>query len=289
MVDEHSTITHSLLDMNNTTFELLHHEIHRHNNPSADWLVLIHGAGGSTRTWRRQIEELGAECHLLLLDLPGHGKMAQRPSSAKKYTFGDIAQAIWQVTDHLKLIKVHLVGVSLGAIIALEMREQRPQQTQSVILSGPILKLNRKLKVLASLSLGLAKIIGYPAFYRLSAKIMMPRKNHRKSREVFIKESQVLSTEEFQKWTNMYYGLNRTLNELFQRSLQHPHLLVSGAQDHLFLYAAKAYAAFHPIRTILEIVPRCGHVVSIEQAKVFNQLCLDFLRSLKTTSSTEMA
>jgi pimeloyl-ACP methyl ester carboxylesterase len=79
----------------------------------------------------------------------------------------------------------------------------------------------------------------------------------------------------------MYYGLNRSLKQLFRKPLAHPHLLVSGAQDHLFLYAAKAYAKFHPKWTELHIVPHCGHVVSIEQAAIFNQLCQQFLLGMR--------
>jgi pimeloyl-ACP methyl ester carboxylesterase len=260
--------------------QLLYYETYPADQPAAEWLLFIHGAGGSTRTWRRQIDDLRTRFNLLLIDLPGHGQMAKRPIAAPVYTFPAIAEQIWAVADHLKLSGTHLVGVSLGAIIALEMRELRPQQTHSVILSGPILKLSLKLRLLASASLALAKIIGYPAFYKLSARVMMPRTNHQKSREVFIKESQVLTTDEFRKWTNMYYGLHPTLQGLFDRPLQHPHLLVSGSQDHLFLGAAQAYAAKHPQQVHLEVVSRCGHVVSIEQAAVFNRLCLDFLASI---------
>lgn len=257
--------------------ELLYHETYLCPEPDAAWMLFVHGAGGSTRTWRRQIDDLSQTYNLLLIDLPGHGEMAKRSNDAEVYTFEAIARAIWRVVDHLAIETSHLVGVSLGAIIVLEMRELRPQQTLSIILSGPILQLNTKLKVLASMSLGLAKIIGYPNFYKLSALIMMPRTNHQKSRKVFIKESRVLTTDEFRKWTNMYYGLNTTLNELFHKTLSHPHLLVSGAQDHLFLYAAQAYAKLHDTHTQLKIVPKCGHVVSIEKANIFNQLCLDFL------------
>jgi hypothetical protein len=38
--------------------DLLHHETHLHH-PEAEWLVLIHGAGGSTVTWKRQVPVLG--------------------------------------------------------------------------------------------------------------------------------------------------------------------------------------------------------------------------------------
>jgi pimeloyl-ACP methyl ester carboxylesterase len=149
-----------------------------------------------------------------------------------------------------------------------------------LVNGGAILRLSKRLKVLASASLALAKVIGYPAFYRLSATIMMPRRNHEASRRVFIRESRVLSTEEFRKWTAMYRGLNATLKHLFAQASDIPHLLVMGAQDHLFLDEAQAYARLHS-GVQLEVIPRCGHVVTIERADAFNARCLAFLAELQ--------
>lgn len=258
--------------------DLLHHETHI-ANPDAEWLVLIHGAGGSTVTWKRQVPELGRHYNLLVVDLPGHGRMSERPNEEPAYTFEHIGDRIWHVVDHLRLERVHLLGVSLGTVIALSMREQRPAQVASLVNGGAIVRLSTRLKVLATASLTLAKVIGYPAFYRLSATIMMPRKNHQKSRDVFIRESRFLSTEEFRKWTAMYRGLNKTLKRLFAAASDIPHLVVMGAQDHLFLDQAQLYAERHDA-VRLEVIPRCGHVVTIEQAERFNVLCLAFLRSI---------
>lgn len=262
---------------------ILHHEVHGHH-AGADWLVLIHGAGGSTVTWKRQVPVLSELYNLLVIDLPGHGQMAGLPSGDQTYTFEGIGKRIWQVIDHLQLQTVHLVGVSLGTIIALTMQEQRPQNIRSLVNAGAIIRLNRKLRILASSSLALAKVIGYPAFYRLSARIMMPRKNHEKSRKIFVRESQVLSTDEFRKWTNMYFGLNKTLHALFEAPAPLPHLMVMGEQDHLFKSEAQKYADKHE-NVKIKVVKKCGHVVSIERADAFNALCLEHLSEVASMSA----
>lgn len=259
---------------------LLYHEIVT-SAEQDPWLVFIHGAGGSTVTWKRQVPEFQKNHNLLLVDLPGHGQMAQREPVAPSYSFDFIAQKIWEVIDHYQLKGVHLIGVSLGSVIGLTMLKQRPYMVLSMVNAGAIVRLNRKLKSLASASLALAKVIGYPAFYRLSARIMMPRRNHQKSRSIFVRESRVLTTEEFKKWTAMYYGLNKTLRELFNMPCEVPHLLVMGEQDHLFRAPAAEYAALHP-KVSFELVESCGHVVSIEKAERFNRICLEHLRSLRT-------
>lgn len=258
--------------------DLLHFETHA-THPSGRWLVLIHGAGGSTVTWKRQVPVLSKQFNLLLVDLPGHGRMAERGNDEAAYTFEGIAKRIWEVVDHLGLKKVTLVGVSLGTVIALTMRAERPQNVEALVNGGAILRLSTRLKVLARSSLLLAKVIGYPAFYKLSATIMMPRRNHHASRKVFIRESRHLSTEEFRKWTAMYRGLNRTLQELFATASHIPHLVVMGEQDHLFLDQAQRYGRLHPT-VELAVIPRCGHVVTIERADHFNALCADFLNRL---------
>lgn len=265
--------------------ELLHYETHI-VHPKAEWLVLIHGAGGSTVTWKRQVPVLGAVYNLLVVDLPGHGRMSERPNTETAYTFDHIGERIWDVVDHLKLPRVHLLGVSLGTVIALSMREQRSEQVGCLVNGGAIVRLSTRLKLLATASLTLAKVIGYPAFYRLSATIMMPRKNHEASRRVFIRESRFLSTDEFRKWTAMYRSLNKTLKRLFAVASDIPHLVVMGAQDHLFLDQAKLYAMLHDT-VRLEVIPRCGHVVTIEQADRFNALCLEFLAEVLGPSDHE--
>ena len=257
---------------------LLYFETHQRSNNDT-WMLLVHGAGGSIRTWKKQTEDLGVQYNLLIVDLPGHGNNAGNSEQFPNYSFLFMAEKMWEVVDHLKIAKLHIVGVSLGTIICLQMRVSQPARILSVIMPGAIVKLNTKLKVLASLSLTLAKIIGYRNFYKLSARIMLPRNNHKKSRDVFIKESKALSINEFRKWTALYYNLNKKLIEFFYLKSEIPHLLIMGSQDHLFLPPAKDFVVQH-VNAEISIVADCGHVVSIERAQSFNTICLQFLKSL---------
>lgn len=256
----------------------LHHEIHLCSNPDAAWVLMVHGAGGSTRTWRKQLEAFGEEYHLLIIDLPGHAGSAERTAHRSKYDFEWISAAIWDVVDGYTKSQIHVVAVSLGSIIAMQMYEQRPSGVASLLFAGPIVSLNVKLRFLARTGLMIAKIIGFRNFYSLMAKIVLPRKNHKKSREIFVRESKFLSIEEYRKWTAMYGSyLDQTLRKLFSFEPQIPVLLVVGGQDHLFLNPSMQYARRFQNITI-EVVQRCGHLVSLERSEEFNQRCLDFLR-----------
>lgn len=267
----------------NSAKDILHYEMHLLSEDS-EWLLMIHGAGGSTRTWKRQVEKLGSHFNLLVIDLPGHGKSAMKPSQDDVYTFSVISHRIWEVVDYLKIEKVHVLGVSLGAIIALRVEQLYNQRVKSVVLAGAIVQLNRKLRIIASTSLFMAKMMGYRAFYKMAARLALPRKNHKTSRDVFIRESEALTLNEFRKWTEMYRSLNPTLKELYAEVTHAPRLLLMGDQDHLFLNPAMEYAKMKA-NSILKIFPRCGHVVNIEQAEAFNEQCIAFIEQVVTIGS----
>ncbi len=249
--------------------------------PNRDWILMIHGAGGSTRTWKKQTDDLKMNFNLLIIDLPGHGGSNHISTSEKSYTFEYIGEKIWEVVDHLKIKDIHLMGVSLGAIIAMQMKALQPLRVHSLIMAGAIVKLDLKMKAIASASLSLAKWIGYPRFYRIAAKILLPKKNHKKSREIFVRESRYLTNEEFSKWTSMYgYHLSSTLKKLYDFSSKIPTILVMGAQDHMFLRQARKYAKKHDFAELM-VVPKAGHLSNLERPVEFNQICTDFIRQLQ--------
>jgi pimeloyl-ACP methyl ester carboxylesterase len=268
-----------------TTNTILYHEALKHPDANADWLLLIHGAGGSIRTWKKQRDALSVVYNVLIIDLPGHGESKNLPNKHKVYDFDIISNRIWDVVDHLKIPAVHLLGVSLGAIIAMHMRELRPVNVASLVLAGAIVRLDTKLKLISSFSLSLAKIVGFHKFYQFAAYLALPKKNHKKSREIFIRESRHLTNDEFKKWTALYgKHLNDTLRNIYEAVTDIPTMLIMGEQDHFFLGQAKRYVGLHK-KALLEIVEKCGHIVNLENGEAFNKICLQFLKSLKQEPS----
>lgn len=261
--------------------KLLYYETHVTDKENSEWILFIHGAGGSTRTWRKQIDSFAPHFNLLLIDLPGHANSSLSTIDQLKYDFEWIGNKIWQVVDELMVAKIHIVAVSLGSIIGMQMHHSRPMQVQSMIFAGPITGLNLKLRLLARAGLTLAKIVGFQKFYAITARLTLPRKNHKKSREIFVRESKLISDQEYRKWTAMYgKTLDNTLLKLFHHPPTIPIYFLIGAQDHLFIHPAKSFAQKNAIVKV-EIVDKCGHLVSLEKSDLFNEKCLNFLSAHK--------
>lgn len=268
--------------------KLLNYETHVADSNSPTWLLFVHGAGGSTRTWRKQWDYFTGKFNLLAIDLPGHAKSAEATLAQSFYNFEWIANKIWEVVDELNITKVHVVAVSLGSIIAMQMQHLRPQAVSAMVFAGPIVGLNLKLRLLARAGLTLAKVVGFQKFYAITARITLPRKNHQKSREIFVRESKLISDAEYKKWTAMYgKTLDNTLDNLFSKAPTAPIYFLVGDQDHLFKGPAERYASGYQ-EVFLEIIERCGHLVSLEKSELFNSKCFDFILSLNGNSSSDL-
>jgi pimeloyl-ACP methyl ester carboxylesterase len=87
----------------NVSGNLLHYEVMgKEGNP---WLVFIHGAGGSVRTWKFQVAAFSPYFRLLFLDLRDHGYSKNIQPAYDSYDFQIIADDILKVIDHLEIEK----------------------------------------------------------------------------------------------------------------------------------------------------------------------------------------
>lgn len=246
---------------------------------SSEWVVFIHGAGGSSVVWYKQLKEFKAHFNLLMIDLRGHGKSTDLSEAIwnKEYTFQEITMDIIEVLDYHDIPPAHFAGVSLGTIIARTLAEMEPIRVKSMVLAGAVTRLNIKSRVLVFLGNTFKKVIPYMWLYSLFALIIMPRKQHEESRNLFINEAKKLCQKEFIRWFKLTKDINPLLKYFKEKSINIPTLYVMGDQDLMFLEPVKNIVEKHS-NSILKIVEKCGHVVNVEQPKQFNQYALTFIQ-----------
>jgi pyruvate dehydrogenase E2 component (dihydrolipoamide acetyltransferase) len=78
-------------------------------------VVLIHGFGGDLDNWMFAVPALAEEHRVFALDLPGHGGSAKAVGDGSPESLAD---AVVEFLDALELERPHLVGHSLGGLIA---------------------------------------------------------------------------------------------------------------------------------------------------------------------------
>jgi pimeloyl-ACP methyl ester carboxylesterase len=252
------------------------------NSTTNQWVTFVHGAGGSSSIWFKQIRDFKKHYNVLLLDLRGHGDSKSNQNTTHKYyTFPALAEDILEVLDYLKIQKSHFVGISLGTILIRQLAETYPNKVQSMILGGAILKMNFRSQVLMKLGNTFKYVLPYLVLYRFFAFVIMPKRNHKNSRNLFINEAKKLYQKEFIKWFKLTAEINPVLKWFRQEELNIPTLYIMGEEDYMFLPSVREVVKRHFKTAELCVIQNCGHVVNVEQSIEFNQKVLAYLSGAK--------
>ena len=253
------------------------------NKKTDQWVTFVHGAGGSSSIWFRQIKEFNKQYNVLLLDLRGHGNSKEiiHLTFQKKYTFSSLANDILEVLDFLKIEKSHFVGISLGTILIRQLAELYADRVQSMILGGAILKMNFRSQILMKLGNTFKYVLPYLILYKFFAFVIMPKKNHKQSRILFVNEAKKLYQKEFIKWFKLTAEINPVLKCFRQVELNIPTLYVMGSEDYMFLPSVRNVVKSHFKSSKLFVIENCGHVVNVEQPSAFNSAVVNFINTIK--------
>ncbi|NCA22371.1 MAG: alpha/beta hydrolase, partial [Crocinitomicaceae bacterium] len=155
-----------------------------------------------------------------------------------------------------------------------------PKIVKSMVFAGAVTELNFKSRLLLRIGRIFNNVLPYMVLYKIFARVMMPKKNHERSRKLFIQEAKKLMDKEFKRWFKLTARLTAYLSELEKNKSIIPKLYIMGGEDHLFLAPVKKLVE-NDESSQLQIVPNCGHVVNIENSIVFNELSIDFIEKQK--------
>jgi len=94
-------------------------------------LVLIEGLGVSTWIWEKQVAAFSQHFTTLVYDNRGAGK-SEKP--AGPYSISLMADDLAALLDSLKILKAHILGISMGGFIAQDFALRYPAKVDRLIL-----------------------------------------------------------------------------------------------------------------------------------------------------------
>jgi len=251
------------------------------NNNSDKWVTFIHGAGGSSSIWYKQVKEFKSHFNVLLIDLRGHGK-SSKGSWKKGDTFFQISEEVLRVLNHLKIDSSHFIGISLGSIVIQTIAQLYPSRIQSMVLGGAIIKLDFRTNLLLSIGNIGKYIVPYIWLYQLFAWIIMPRNNHKKSRNEFVEQAKNMCQKEFIRWFSLTKALNPFLKRIQTKFLNIPTLFMMGEEDYLFLPPVeKLVSDEKKLNLKLFKIKNAGHICNIDKPALFNEVAIKFIYGIK--------
>ena len=96
-----------------------------------DPLVFIHGLGSSTRDWEYQISYFSTHYQVVAFDVRGHGK-SDKPVGS--YSIPLFAEDTSELIKALDIAPAHVIGISLGGMIALQLATDFPELVRSIVV-----------------------------------------------------------------------------------------------------------------------------------------------------------
>jgi len=105
---------------------------HNENNP----IIFVHGIGLNHEIWDHQIDFF-KNYNTIVYDLIGHGKT---PFNKKQIAMKDFSNQLLKLTDGLNINQFHLVGFSLGSLIARDFASLHSNKLSSLTLFGTVYK-----------------------------------------------------------------------------------------------------------------------------------------------------
>ena len=237
-------------------------------------VVLLHGLGSSSADWPEQQDVLERDYRVIAVDLPGHGAS---PLPAGPLTVEGMAAAVGALLAALDEPPAHVLGLSLGACVALRLALAAPARVRSLTLVNPfacvqaggpgdVVRLAQRVLLLGTRPMS--------AMAAHVARRLFPWPEQRP-----LYEAAVVSLAATPR--AVYFAALRALARFDARgqvaAIRQPTLIVAGDRDTSVPLAAKLTLAAAMPRARLLIVPASGHATPHDQPEIFNRALLEFL------------
>jgi [ribosomal protein S5]-alanine N-acetyltransferase len=236
-------------------------------------VVLLHGFGLDARMWSDQVTALKRRHRVLAPDLPGFGPMGTETGVTRP------AEKVYELLATRRLGPVHLVGLSYGGAVAVDLTLTHPAAVRTLVLvDAPLLGERTGIQAwptcverakAGDLPGARASWLGAALFERLRSRT-----------EAWTRMQAMVGAYRCGHWCgSLETGWERPEPRALLKSVGCPALVLVGEADSPnFKAMAKVYAHEIPGARLLELAG-VGHVGPMEDPDGFNSLLLDFLET----------
>jgi len=236
-------------------------------------VLFVHGLGSSTRDWAEQVGPFAEQYRVLRVDLRGHGR-SDRPEGP--YHMAVFARDVAVLLRRLDAAPAHVVGLSMGGMVALQLALNAPTLVRSLVVANSTA--DTRLRTWGDVWLYLSR--------RTAVQVLgMRRVGQLIARRLFVKPDQEALRQEFvRRWAeNDERGYLWSVDAIMGWSVEDrlpsiaaPTLLVSSEHDYTPVAEKNRMAARMP-RAEVAVVEDARHALPVERPDAFNAVVEAFL------------
>lgn len=261
----------------NGTYETHYYVAGRDDAPP---VLFLHAAFADHRMFDQQIDAFAARHRIVAVDMLGHG-LSQAPDM--EFSLAGVLRDIRQILAAEKLGPVHLVGVSMGSLVAQMYAMEYPRDAATLTVTGgfDITRANEEVTSAQGKQAFFLSLLPLTFIKKqIAATTVVNPTAQRRFYEASRAVTRATLKSTLRESAKLAEGVRRTRAAL-------PTLLVLGEHDieltHRLIRQWHAGAA----DTELVVVPAAGHCANMDNPEVFNQTVLRFLTGERAPGATE--
>lgn len=256
----------------------LHYEEYGQGEP----LVLLHGLGSSCQDWELQVPVLSRHYRVILMDIRGHGR-SDKPRDG--YQIATFSADLLALLEHLHTGPVHIVGLSMGGMVAFQFAVDHPQWLRSLCIVNSAPEVKRRTRsdwVWWLKRWGLARLLSVETVGKGLAERLFPKPQQAELRHKMAqrwarndKRAYLKSFDAIVDW-----GVQERIGQVHC-----PPLVIAADQDYTPIQLKERYVALMP-HARLVVIDDSRHATPLDQPEVFNQTLLQFLAAASTSQGS---
>jgi pimeloyl-ACP methyl ester carboxylesterase len=254
-------------------------ELHYEDVGTGAPLVLLHGLGGSGDDWAPEVAAFRERYRVITPDTRGCGRSRDREHPHGPFTIAQLGADLAALLDHLGTPSAHVLGWSLGGMIAFQLAVDAPALVSSLVIvnSGPDWMPKSALQRVALEMRGVVTSLMGPATMALViAPKLFPKPEQAALRAVYVERMGRNDKRTYAALLAAFLGWS-VADRL--PSLGMPTLVVASDGDYTSVASKEAWARTMP-NARLVVVPDARHALPIEAPERLDALVAEFLESL---------
>ena len=240
-------------------------------------VLLLHGLGADGTSWSLQLPELAsAGFRPLAPDIPGFGKS---PYDGSGWSICRVAGQMADLLKELNAAPAHMVGLSMGGVIAQQIALDFPELTLKLVLASTFSILrpdNWSGWMYFMKRLVLVNTRGLPAQAKIVAERIFPQTQYEPLRDMLVAS---ISRADPRAYRRAMVSLGTFDSRKRLEEIKNPTLVLTGADDTTVLPARQRLLAAGIPGSIHRVIAHAGHAIPLERAEIFNRSLVSFLKN----------
>jgi len=236
-------------------------------------LLFIHGLGSSCRDWEQQVQFFAGRYQVIAVDVRGHGKSGK---PAGPYSMALFAMDAAKLLQALGAAPAHVVGISMGGMIAFQLAVSHPELVKSLVIvnSSPeyiVQTLKQRIQVWQRFLI--VKLLGMRKMGEVLSQRLFPETEQEALRTVFVERWAENDASAYREAMRAIIGWSVATRIA---GINCPTLVLGSEFDYTPVAEKQAYVERMTSAKLL-VIEDSRHALPLEKPEQFNAAVEEFL------------